>query len=295
MIESLFTGMAGNFMQKAVDNNKPFFIYMPYFLVHAPFEARQDYIDHFQEKLKGVNLVGKTKKQKKGKHSHSLATVLAMTKMLDDEVGRLLGKLDELGVRDNTVVLFTSDNGSYDRNLVGGYRGRKGDTYDGGMRVPYIFRWPGKIAAGSKSNERIIGVDIYPTLLSLAGIPLPKPSMYPVDGVDISPILLGKAKKLQSRNVFCCYPKYARFRKGRWAMSWRNVVYNGSDKLIEYPEYDEYELFSLDDDPKETKDLSKSSPEKRAELTKILHRWLIDVGAPPLTPNPDYKATPPKK
>ena len=93
-----------------------------------------------------------------------------MTKMLDEYIGLVLNKLVELGVEEETIVVFTSDNGSYDRNLVGGYRGRKGDTYDGGMRVPYIFKWPGKIKPGSASDEQIIGVDVYPTLLGLAGI-----------------------------------------------------------------------------------------------------------------------------
>jgi len=279
MIEELYTQKANDFMDKAVKEDKPFFIYMPYFLVHAPAEARQDYIDHFKKQLEGRTL-------KKG--GKKLEVIVAMTKMLDDFSGRLLAKVEELGIEEDTIILFTSDNGSYDYNLTGGFRGRKGDTYDGGMRVPYIFRWPGMIKPGSASNERIIGVDVYPTLLGLAGIELPQD--YPLDGVDLSPILTGKKDVLAKRELFCLYPKYVQFKEntGRWQFSWRNVIYDGDYKLIEYPEYDEYELFNLVDDPKEEKNLANKSPEKRDALTRKLHQWLKDVDAPKLVPNPDY-------
>jgi arylsulfatase A-like enzyme len=280
MIENVFTSKAEAFMEKAVKADQPFFIYMPYFLVHHPDEARQDYIDHFRKKLEGREL------ERGGK---DLETTVAMTKMLDDFSGRLIAKVDELGIGEETIILFTSDNGSYDFNLTGGYRGRKGDTYDGGMRVPYIFRWPGKIKPDSTSSERIIGVDVYPTLLGLAGVE--KPADYPLDGVDFSPILTGERKSLAKREVFCFYPKYAQFRKNtaKWQFSWRNVIYDGDYKLIEYPEYDDYELFNLSEDPKETQNLAQKNPEKREALTLKLHHWLEGVGAPKLTLNPEFK------
>ena len=280
MIEELYTQKAMDFMERAAKADKPFFIYMPYFLVHHPAQARPDYIAHFRKKLENIERV---------KGGKELEVTAAMTKMLDDFSGRLLGKIHELGIDDNTIVLFTSDNGSYDRNLVGGYRGRKGDTYDGGMRVPYIFKWPGRIKAGSESGERIIGVDVYPTLLGLAGIPPPK--NYPLDGVDLKPLLTGKAKALPPRRLFCFYPKYAQYKKktGRWQFSWRNVVYDGDWKLIEYPEYGEYELYNLAKDPKETQDLASKFPERREVLAKELHQWLKAIDAPKPVPNPDYK------
>ncbi|VGO19232.1 sulfatase [Pontiella sulfatireligans] len=279
MIEELFSQKASAFMEKSVKADKPFFIYMPYFLVHGPAEARQDYIDHFKKKLSGLDL------EKGGK---DLDVTVAMTKMLDDFSGVLLDKIKELGVEEETIVVFTSDNGSYDRNLVGEYRGRKGDTYDGGMRVPYIFKWPGKIKPDSVSYERIIGVDMYPTLLGLAGIE--PPADYALDGKDLTPILTGKSNRMQSRQVFCFYPKYAQFnaKKGRWSFSWRNVIYDGEFKLIEYPEYGEYELFNLADDPKEQQNLAMRNPEKCEAQTVKLHQWLKSIHAPQLEPNPDY-------
>jgi arylsulfatase A-like enzyme len=279
MIEEVYSEKAMTFMEKAVKAEKPFFIYMPYFLVHGPAEARQDYIDHFKKKIEGLEL------EKGGK---DLEVVAAMTKMLDDFAGSLLDKISELGIEEETIVVFTSDNGSYDRNLVGEYRGRKGDTYDGGLRVPYIFKWPGKIKAGSVCDERIIGVDLYPTLLGLADIE--PPVDYPLDGADLTPLLTQKEKALSEREVYCFYPKYAQFKDKtkRWTFSWRNVIYDGDFKLIEYPEYDEYELFNLEDDPVEERDLAMKNPEKRQALTAKLHRWLKDVGAPKVEPNPDY-------
>jgi arylsulfatase A-like enzyme len=279
MIEEVYSQKAAAFMEKAVKAEKPFFIYMPYFLVHGPAEARQDYTDYFKKRLEGLEL------EKGGK---DLDVIAAMTKMLDDFAGMLLDKLVELGIEEETIVVFTSDNGSYDRNLVGEYRGRKGDTYDGGMRVPYIFKWPGKIEEGSVSAERIIGVDLFPTLLGLADIE--QPAGYPLDGTDLAPLLTGKVDALAARELYCFYPKYAQFsaKKNRWTFSWRNVIYDGDYKLIEYPEYDEYELFKLDDDPQEAKNIATKNPEKRAALTVKLHRWLREIEAPKVEPNPDY-------
>lgn len=292
MIEELYTKMASDFMEQSVKDDKPFFLFMPYFLIHAPFEAPQADIDYFRKKLAGRSDILASKrggKKKKNSHAGDLATVLAMTRLLDEYAGRLLKKVDELGISDDTVILFASDNGAYERNLVGGYRGRKGDTYDGGMRVPYIFKWSGKIKSGSVSDARIIGVDIYPTLLGLAGIKPPVPDVYPLDGVDLSPLLLGRQKKLAPRRIYCCYPKYARYHNGRWANSWRNVVFDGDYKLIEYPEYGDYEMFNLAQDAKETTNLADCSPEKCQALKTELHDWLKAVGAPPLEPNPAYK------
>ena len=131
-------------------------------------------------------------------------------------------------------------------------------------------------------------VDVYPTLLGLVGID--PPADYALDGKDLTPVLTGKAKCLPDREVFCFYPKYAQFNKKnqRWSFSWRNVIYDGDYKLIEYPEYGEYELFNLADDPKEEKNLAMKNPEKREAQTVKLHRWLKAIGAPELESNPDY-------
>ena len=278
--EEELTQRACDFMKRTVKDSKPFFLYMPYYLIHRPLEAKAEYIEHFKRKLSGVTL--------KDKHPEETPVVAAMTKMLDDCVGNLLAQIKALGIEENTIVLFTSDNGAYNTDLTGPNRGRKGDTYDGGLEVPYIFKWPGRIEAGSVCDQRIIGVDVYPTLLSLAGIK--QPDSHPLDGLDLGPLVTGKATELVDRQVFCFYPKYAQFseKNERWAFSWRNVIYDGDFKLIEYPEYDEYELFNLRDDPMEETNLAERNPEKRLALTGELHDWIKEVDAPPLQPNPDY-------
>ena len=280
--EEYFTDLAINFMKRAEQNKKPFFIYMPYYFVHKPLEAKQEYIDHFKKKLKDIDF------QSKDKHPDESPVIAAMTKQLDACVGKLLNSVTEMGIQDNTIIIFTSDNGSYNEDFTGKNRGKKGDTYEGGMKVPYIFAWPGKIKPGSVSEEHIIGVDIYPTLLSLAGVQPPK--NYPLDGENLAPILLGKESKLPERRLFCFYPKYAQFNKNkqRWTFSWRNVMYENDLKLIEYPEYGEYELFDLKNDPEEKNNISGKNPEQTKTLTGKLHQWLQDINAPKLIPNPNY-------
>jgi arylsulfatase A-like enzyme len=275
-----FTQKGSDFINQAHENDQPFFLYLPYYLIHRPLESRPDYIKHFQKKLQGVELVDK--------NPDEIPIVAAMTKVLDDCVGSLLEKVSELGIEDNTIVVFTSDNGAYKTSLTGPHRGRKGDTYEGGLKVPYIFKWPGKIKAGSSCDERIIGMDLYPTLLAMAGIDTPE--SYPLDGVDLTPLLVQDIGALPARQLYCFYPKYAGFSKNkqRWALSWRNVIYDGDYKLIEYPEYGEYELFNLEDDPLEEENLASKYPEKRQTLTATLHRWLKEIDAPELELNPDY-------
>lgn len=275
------TTKAMDFMTKAQAQKKPFFLYMPYYLVHAPLETKKEYIDHFSKKLKGRKFLTRQPER--------VPLVAAMTKHLDDCVGRLLSKVDDLGIEEDTIIVFTSDNGSYLEDFNGAYRGKKGDTYDGGLRVPYIVKWKGKIAAGTASHQRIIHHDLYPTLLGLAG--LAKPQNHPLDGVDLSPLLQGKKDELKQRPLYLYYPKYAQFKEKtkRWGNSWRNVIYDGDYKLIESVEYDKYELYNIKDDIKEANDLSRKQPERLDNMKKKLHAWMKEVGAPKLTLNPEYK------
>lgn len=275
-----YTGEAIKFIAEAKADQQPFFLYMPYYLVHAPFETRPDYIDHFEKKLKGMEFLDR--------NADRIPTVAAMTKHLDDQVGRLLDALKSMGIEENTIVVFTSDNGSYCQDLVGDYRGTKGDVYDGGLRVPYIFKWPGKIDAGSVCGERITHIDLYPTFLEFAGIS--QPENHPLDGVSLKPVLTGSMKALPDRPIVCYYPKYGAYNEKSklWKYPWRNVIFDGDYKLREVVEYGTYELYNLKDDPTEEHDLAKSQPEKMQELIGKLRKWEKQVGAPSLEFNPDY-------
>jgi arylsulfatase A-like enzyme len=275
-----YTGKAIEFMTQAKKEGKPFLLYMPYYLVHAPFETRQDYIDHFENKLEGKTFLDRKPER--------VPVVAAMTKHLDDCVGRLLAALKEMGIEEETLVVFTSDNGSYTQDFVGGFRGTKGDVYEGGLRVPYIFKWPGKIEEASVSKERITHIDLYPTFLEFAGIP--QPENHVLDGMSLVPLLSGDSNTLPDRSIVCYYPKYAQFneKSKQWSKPWRNVIFDGDYKLREVVEYGTYELYNLKDDPKEENDLSKSHPEKMQQLQQKLRRWEKEVGATELTLNPDY-------
>ncbi|MBI9072962.1 MAG: sulfatase-like hydrolase/transferase [Melioribacteraceae bacterium] len=277
-----FTYEAIKFMKGAVKKEEPFFLYMPYYLIHAPFEAPPELISHFQNKLDGMEF----KDHKKGR----MPIVAAMTKHLDNCVGKLLSALKEMGIEENTIVIFTSDNGAYTPDLTGGFRGQKGDVYDGGLRVPYFFKWPGKIEAGSHSDEQITHIDLYPTFSDLAG--LNRPEDYILDGESLAGLLTGKTKTLPERDIVCYYPKYGQLQENlqppKWKFPWRNVIFSNNWKLREVVEYETYELYNLKEDPKEENDLSESSPEKRMELIKKLRLWEKKVGAPKLTLNPDY-------
>ncbi len=279
-VEEVLTTRAIGFMEQAVKEEKPFFVFMPYFWVHAPLEADSELVAHFEKKFEGRQWIGK-----KGGDMPMLA---AMTKMLDDQCGRLFQALEDLGVDENTIVIFTSDNGSFNENMVGQYRATKGQTYDGGMRVPYIFKWPGQFKAGSETAEPMIGTDLFPTLLSLAG--LDKPEGHILDGMDLAQLLLGKIETLPQRQMYCYFPKYARYsnKTKTWGDSWRNVIYDGDYKLIEYPEYEIVEVFNLARDPGEQKDLSKSQPEISHSLVNKLHQHLEETGAPVYVLNPDF-------
>lgn len=269
-----FTEKANSFMAQASAAEKPFFLYMPYYLVHRPMESKKEYIEHFKKKF-GPNC-----------EDEELPILAAMTKLLDDCVGSLTAKVQELGIEENTLIIFTSDNGAFKDLYTGGLRGSKGDTYEGGMRVPYIFSWPGKIKAGSQCDDRIIGVDLFPTLVEIISGNVTQP----MDGQSLLPLLKGQSN-LEKRPLICYFPKYARLSKktNKWAQSWRNVIYEGDYKLISYPEYDNYELFNLKKDKTENNNLIQTLPEKAQYLKQQLAQKLIDIQAPKLVLNPDYE------
>lgn len=283
----LFTGMATNFIQAQVEGNQPFFLYMPYYLVHSPCESLRHLEDYFINKMQAGPYLDS------GTDDHGrLRTPLiaAMTKLLDDCVGDLLDQLDAMNIAENTIVIFTSDNGCYNVDYTGPHRGRKGNTWEGGMRVPYIFKWPGHIPTNSVSAERITHVDLYPTLLGLVDAELPDPQQHPLDGMDLTDLLTGTTNALPLRQIYCFYPKYVKFdaASGRWNEHWRNVIYEGDFKLIEYPEYEEFELFNLADDAAETRNLLGEETDTWHSLLNKLHLWMDEIGAPGRDLNPDY-------
>lgn len=263
--------------------DKPWALYLTHFAVHTPLNARKD-------------LVGKYESKKPGElHDH--VAMATMIEAVDQGVGRIQATLEELQLVDNTVVVFFSDNGGYgpatDMKPLKGY---KGTYYEGGIRVPFFVKWPGVIEAGSQCHEPVIGVDVYPTLCDIAGTQPPEGQA--VDGVSLMPLLNGSQESLGDRPIFWHFPAYLQAyqvwdeqRDPLFRSRPCSVIRAGRWKLHQYFESGDLELYDLDSDIGETKNLSQSRPEVTADLLATLTAWRTEVAAPvPVKPNPNFDA-----
>jgi arylsulfatase A-like enzyme len=213
----------------------------------------------------------------------------AMVQSVDESVGRVLRALEEEGIADDTVVIFTSDNGglctsegSPTTNLP--LAEGKGWMYEGGTRVPLLVKWPGVTPADALCGIPVTSTDFYPTFLEIAGLnPIPEQH---VDGVSLVPLLRGEAE-LDRETIFWHYPHYSN-QGGTPGCS----VRRGDYKLIEFFEDRHVELYNLREDVGEECDLSEELPDVAGRLRAMLHRWLEDVEAKIPEPNPDW--TPPE-
>lgn len=204
--------------------------------------------------------------------------------------------LDELGLADNTVIIFTSDNGglmlpSCSYNGLPGptnnapLRSGKGRPYEGGIREPFIVKWPGVAQSGSVCNIPVIGVDVFPTICSAAGLRLPRDRA--IDGEDLAP-LLTQTGSLKRDTLYWHYPHYY-VPSPNPTTSPYSIIRCGDWKLIKHYEYDSFELFNLKEDLSEKVDLSAKMPEKVRELDTKLIQWLRETNAKLPKPNPNYK------
>jgi arylsulfatase A len=255
---------------KFVEANKdrPFFLYFPHYGVHTPLQAKPGAIEKYKAKIKP----GMDQKN---------ATYAAMVESVDESIGRVLAKLDELKLADKTLVVFTSDNGGLLQSTSNKpLRAGKGSAYEGGVRVPLLVRWPGIVAAGRVCDTPAITPDWYPTIAEAAGVKLdPKQT---VDGASLLPLLKG-VEGFAREAIFWHYPHY----HGGGAKPY-GAVRKGDLRLVEFFEDDRVELYDLKNDVGETKDLAAERPEKAQELRRLLADWRASVGAQMPAPNPDY-------
>ncbi len=243
-----------------IEQNKarPFLCYVPFNACHSPMQAPQDLF----EKYRTLGFDAKD------------AAVYAMVENLDRNVGRILQKLDQTGLSSKTIVLFTTDNGPNTARYNGGMRGGKGSVFEGGLRVPCFIRWPDKLKAGSRVPEITQHVDVLPTLLELAAVPLPKRQTH--DGVSLVPLLEGKASSWPQRTLFDLtgrggkdgtpireYPGTARTETHRW-------VHDGKQAM----------LFDLRNDPGEKTNLGVQQPALAAEMETAYRKWFHEITAP---------------
>ncbi|MCB0670179.1 MAG: sulfatase [Saprospiraceae bacterium] len=275
------TDEAIRFLERKHEEN--FFLYLPYFAVHTPLMAKEEKIEKYRSR------------QVDPGQDH--AVYAAMIESLDENVGRLMQALTALELRSNTLVIFTSDNGgichiSSQRPLRAG----KGSYYEGGIRVPLIFSWPGQIEKSSICDDPVTNLDFFPTLIDL--LSKGDESSHPqLDGHSLLPVLLN-GEPLPPRPLYWHFPIYLESYAGihdeardtlfrtRPGM----VVRFGEWKLHEYFEDNTFELYHLGLDPSEQKNLSEIYPEKRDILYSLMKKWREEMNAPvPEEQNPLFK------
>ncbi len=209
-----------------------------------------------------------------------------LVEAMDDAVGIVLQTLDDLGLEDNTVVIFTSDNGGVasgdafsTSNLP--LRGGKGYQWEGGIREPYFIKAPVVASPGTQNPTPVSGIDFYPTILDLAGISTPVG--HHIDGVSLLPALKGES--ITARPLYWHYPHY-----GNQGGDPSAILRDGDWKLIHYFEDDRRELYNLLTDLSESQDLAASHLDRVSSMGQQLEQWLQDVGARVPTPDPQYDA-----
>jgi len=266
---------ACQFIQQHKD--RPFFLYLTHYAVHTPIQGKADLVEKY--------------KSKEPTEHHNNPAYAAMIESTDDSVGAVLAKLDELGLTDQTVVLFFSDNGGQlGATSNAPLRGGKGMLYEGGIREPMIVKWPGVTPPGSVSYEPVIGVDFYPTFLEITGTA--PPDGYTLDGTSFAPLLRDPAAKLDREAIFWHFPCYLQGSgspRGPFRTTPAGAVRMGDWKLIEFFEDGTLELYNTKQDIGETNDLAGQMPEKVKQLHDVLLAWRQEVKAPvPTEPNPRY-------
>ncbi|MDA7680879.1 sulfatase [Verrucomicrobiales bacterium] len=246
------------FITEQQSKKKPFFVALWNYTVHWPMEAPADLL----EKYKNLPV--------RGYRDHRYA---AMIEAMDNAIGKVLNSLDNLNLTDETLVIFSSDNGPF--GGVGDaspLRADKGHLYEGGIRVPLIIRWPGKIKPKTFDETPVILTDLYPTILEASGIS--SNVNYPIDGKNLLPLLKNR-KKLNDRAIFWHYPNFAFHRDNRLG----SAIREGDYKLIHFYDTDSMELYNLRKDISERNDLSRELPQLALKLKNKLESLLKESGA----------------
>jgi arylsulfatase A-like enzyme len=257
------------------NRSQPFFLYFPHYAVHTPLQAKPEVVAKY-EKIPEA--------QRQGRPVYA-----AMVESVDDSVGRVAAVLRELGLEQNTIIIFTSDNGGfYNATNNAPLRANKGAYYEGGIRVPLIIKWPGVARAGHVSAEPVTSTDLYPTVLDATGL-APRPNQHR-DGLNLRPLLAGGAS-LGRPAIFWHFPHYNEHPSSVPS----SVIRRGPWKLIETFDPEGVELYHLADDLGETRNLASSQPARLAELRRELEGWRREVGAEMMRPNPDYDPTVPNR
>ncbi len=268
----------------------PFLLYLAFYSVHTPLQAKQGLIDKYEAKRKALTIdvpLFKPEGDCSARQVQNHAVYAAMIENMDHAVGQVLDSLDRLGLAENTAVFFMSDNGGLSTadgaptsNLP--LRAGKGWLYEGGIREPMIVKWPGVVKPGSTCGVPVISTDFYPTMLEMADLP-PRPEQH-VDGISLVPLLRETGTLLRPA-IFWHYPHY-----GNQGGSPGCAVRCGDWKLIEFFEDGRLELYNLRTDVGEKHNLARHHRGRTAAMHRMLKDWRQAVGARLPTPNPDRVA-----
>ena len=268
--------------ERFIEDNRerPFFLYLCHFAVHIPLQGKRDLVEKYRAKADPRKGLGQ------GQNNPLYA---AMLESVDESVGRIVRKLDELGLSENTLLVFTSDNGGLavkegantPATCNAPLRGAKGQLFEGGIRVPLIVRMPGTVPAGRVCDVPVTSTDWFPTILRACGVGRREGD--PADGLDIMPLITGRGEPPERAALFWHQPHYS-----NQGGTPTGAVRKGNFKLIEFFEDARVELYNLAEDAGENRDLAREMPAKRDELRTLLHEWRKLVHAQMPTPNPGY-------
>jgi arylsulfatase A len=320
--------------------SRPFFLYLSHFAVHDPIQGRADLVAKYRAKLRRNPPAGRAPFILEGnpdaktplsrpeldaliktdayrrykvlpdqtvkiKQQQDNVQFAAMVENMDESFGRVVAKLEALGLSENTIVIFVSDNGGMSAANFGRpdrvvaptaldaafatsnlpLRGAKGWLYEGGIRVPLMIKWPGHTARGTVSDVPVISTDLYPSILEMIGVPA-RPAQHQ-DGVSLARLVRGEKPPIREA-LYWHFPHYS----NHGMQSPGAAIRQGDFKLLEYFENNTVQLFNLREDLGEQRDLAREQPERVRQLTALLHHWRRQVSAARMAPNPDYRATP---
>ena len=256
--------------------DEAFYLQMNYHTPHVPLDGKPEYVNYYKEKTEPDM-------------HHKNPDYAAMVASLDENVGRILNKVEEAGISQQTVIIFYSDNGGLGKprtNAEQNYplRSGKGSLYEGGIRVPLMIKWPGITNPGTVTDVPVTSTDFYPTFLDLLGFKGDEAHNNNLDGISIAPVLKDPHGNLERQTLCWHHPHYYPDRKGPVS-----AIRKGNWKLLHYFEDNTLELYNLETDTGENNNLVASHPEKTKSLYKSLKKWRKEVNARLPSQNPDYK------
>ncbi len=262
-ITDILTDRAIDFIDNRVAEGKPYFCYIPYNAPHAPYQVPDEYYDKYKHLAKDS--------------SDMIPAVYAMCENIDHNIGRIMAKLEETNSLENTIIVFMTDNGPNDYRYNGGMRGKKGMTYEGGIKVPLLVYWKGQTQA-SEIDHNTSYIDVMPTVLELCGVALPQNKDKSIDGLSLKKLMSKDVKQaenlsyiLSTRNLFT-----HRSQSDTELNPYEGIVFNQRYKMLTFKD-GRVELYDKAQDPSESIDISTENEELLNEMNEAYQTWFAEA------------------